>query len=88
MKVKLNRYITTNDNGEVEGRYNPYNLPEDQGEYYVDMKDYYSYNTSYAYDDDYGYGSMFANKKTRRYNQKLQTSAAATAIESEEEDAY
>lgn len=86
MKVKLNRYITTNDNGEVEGRYNPYNLPEDQGEYYVDMKDYYSYNTSYAYDDDYGYGGVFTNKKTRRYNQKLQASAAA--IESEEEDAY
>jgi len=85
LKVKLNRFIDTDDNGEVTYRNNPYNLPEDQGEYFIEMKDHYSYNDVYSYADDYGYGD-FVNRKTRRYNQKLQATAnAATEIDGEDE---
>jgi DNA-directed RNA polymerase subunit F len=86
-KVKLARYITKNEQGEVESRWNPYNLPEDQAEYIVEMKDHYSYNDVYSYGDDYGYGA-FANKKTRRYNAKLQAVAERMEQEEGDEDEY
>jgi len=84
IKIKLQRFVDKNDKGEIESRYNPYNLPEDQGEYIIEMKDHYLYNDVYSYGDDYGYGD-FTNKKTRRYNAKLQAAALESEVDEYED---
>jgi DNA-directed RNA polymerase subunit F len=80
VKVKLQRFVYKNEQGEIESRSNPYNLPEDQGEYIFELKEHYAYNDAYSFADDYGYGD-FSNKKTRRYNKMLQP----TEVETDEE---